>query len=397
MDWGVPEEAKTDNGSDYVSRELRMFFDEMGITHTLSTPFSPWEKPHVERFIKTFLHGLLELLDGFIGHSVAERKQIEAKRTFAESLFKKNAVVDVDMTVEELQLLADQWVEGIYMQREHRTLGMSPLARVAGYTGAVKRITNERAFDILLAKPAGRMPVITKKGIRFEKATFIHAELPIHQGEQADIRHDPKDLGRLIVYVQGKFLCIAECPERTGMDRQEVAAHGRARQQEFIAGKRREYRAAKASLPMSTDDLVRDLLTRRAEASGKVAVLAKRAEAHQTPALAEADRAARAQDTPPLAPHHAALMEEARQMHAAALNPNPTIIQLPIQHVASPLEGMSNEEKFDLWMKLDEVINAGKELIHAWQQRFHAGFPKTSAYRSIAAMRQGEGPAERQL
>ncbi|MDD5391163.1 MAG: DDE-type integrase/transposase/recombinase [Gallionellaceae bacterium] len=388
MEWGVPEEAKTDNGSDYTSRELRMFFDEMGITHTLSNPFSPWEKPHVERFIKTFLHGIMETLDSFIGHNVAERKQIEAKRTFAENLFKKNAAVEVDMTVEELQQLADQWVDGIYMQREHRSLSMSPLQKVASYTGAIKRITNERAFDILLAKPAGRLPVITKKGIRYDNATFIHAELPIHQGKQADIRLDPNDLGRLIVYVEGKFLCIAECPERTGMDRQEVAAHGRQKQKAFIAEKKREYKAAKAALPMSTDELVREILVSRAEQSGKVAVLAKRAEAHSTEALLEAERVIKSQETPALAPHHAKLMEEARQMHAAARNPNPIIIDHPAQHSATPLEGMSAEQKYDLWLELDGIVSSGGNLTEPWQQRFHAGFPKTSAYRGMQAMRQ---------
>ena len=397
MAWGVPEEAKTDNGSDYTSRELRMFFDEMGITHSLSNPFSPWEKPHVERFIKTFLHGILEMLDSFIGHSVAERKQIEAKKSFAENLFKKNAVVSVDMTVDELQLLADQWVDGIYMQREHRSLGMSPFQRVANYTGPIKRIDNERAFDILLAKPAGRLPIITKKGIRYDNATFIHAELPIHQGKQADIRLDPNDLGKLIVYVDGKFLCIAECPERTGMDRQEVAAHGRQKQQAFIAEKRREYRAAKATLPMSTDALVRDILVGRAEKAGKVAILAKRTEGHSTDALREAERVLQAQETPALSPEHAKLMEEARQLHAAATNPTPTIIELPVQHSVSPLEGMSNEAKFDLWQELDGVVTAGGNLTEPWQQRFHAGFPKTSAYRSIRAMRQEESPSELQL
>lgn len=396
LGWGVPEAAKTDNGSDYVAREMCMFFDEMNVEHRLSNPFSPWEKPHVERSIKTYLHGLLELLDNFIGHNVAQRQQIEAKATFAENLFKKNAVVKVDMTVEELQALTDQWIEGVYMPNEHRGLGMSPLERVANYTGKITRISNERALDILLAKPAGRMPIITKKGIRYDNATYIHAELPIHQGKQADIRHN-EDLGKLIVYVEGKFLCIAECPERTGMDRQEVAAHGRALQQQFIAEKKREFRAAKKALPMSTDELVKDLLVSRAEKAGKVTVLAKRAAEHDTAALREAERVIQARETPRLSPEHAKLMEEARQLHAAALNPSPIVIQHPAQYSASPLEGMTVEEKYDLWLELDGAVRAGTELAEAWQQRFHAGFPKTSAYRSIAAMRQEESPSERQL
>lgn len=388
LEWGVPECAKTDNGTDYKSREMLMFFEEMGIEHRLSAPFSPWEKGHVERFIQTYLHSMLEMLDNFIGHSVADRKQIEAKRTFAENLFKKNAVVKVDMTVAEMQLLTDQWIEGVYMMREHKSLGMSPLEKVASYTGAVKRITNERALDILLAKPVKTMPTITKKGIRYDNATFIHADLPQYIGELADIRLDPNDLGKLIVYINGKFLCIAECPERTGIDRQEVAAHGRAKQKAFIAGKKMEFRAARRSLPMSTADLVKDLLVTRAEQSGKVAVLAKRAEQHHTEALREAERVIRAQDTPQTSPHHEQLLREARQLAAQARNPNPTVIALPTAALPSPLEGMSDENKYALWLELDAAIYAGRELEYAWQQRFHAGYPKTSAYRAQQALHQ---------
>ncbi|MDP2805357.1 MAG: DDE-type integrase/transposase/recombinase, partial [Gallionellaceae bacterium] len=341
MEWGVPECAKTDNGTDYKSREMLMFFEEMGIEHRLSAPFSPWEKGHVERFIQTYLHSILEMMDNFIGHSVADRKQIEAKRTFAENLFKKNAVVKVDMGVEEMQRLTNQWLAGTYMVREHKSLGLSPLEKVASYTGSIKRISNERALDILLAKPVKTLPTITKKGIRYDNATFIHADLPQYIGELADIRLDPNDLGKIIVYVNGKFLCIAENPERTGMDRQEVAAHGRKKQQAFVMEKKAEFRAARRAMPMSTQDLVKDLLLTRAEKAGKVTVLAKRVEEHRTAALLEAEQVLKAQENPQLSPEHAQLMHEARQMAAKACNPNPIVIEHPAQSRATPLEGMS--------------------------------------------------------
>jgi transposase InsO family protein len=152
MDWGMPEVAKTDNGSDYVSREMALFFEEMGIVQDRSAPFAPWEKGHVERFIQTYLHSILELLDNFIGHNVTERKAIDSRKTFAENLYKKNAVVKVDMTVDELQQLTDAWVTGTYMMTKHSALDMTPFERVSSYTGSVRRIENERALDMLLAK-----------------------------------------------------------------------------------------------------------------------------------------------------------------------------------------------------------------------------------------------------
>ena len=180
---------------------------------------------------------------------------------------------------------------------------------------------------------------------------------------------------------------------------QDVSARyvGRAKQVAFISQKKREYRAAKKALPMSTADLVKDLLVSRAEQSGKVAVLAKRAEAHSTQALLEAERVVKTQDAPQLSPEHAKLMAEARQLHAEARNPNPIVIQHPAQHSATPLEGMSNEQKYDLWMELEGIVQQKGNLTEPWQQRFYAGFPKTSAFRSLRAMRQEESPSEQHL
>lgn len=392
LDWGMLEIAKTDNGSDYVSREMVLFFEEMGIEHQRSAPFSPWEKGHVESFIKTYLHSILELLDAFIGHSVADRQAIEARRTFAEQLFKKNAVVKVDMTVAELQELTDAWVEGTYMMNKHSSLGMSPRERVAGWTGPVRRIENERALDLLLAKPVKKPPTISAKGIRYDNATFIHPELPIHAGKLADIRLDPTDLGRLVVYVDGKFLCIAECPERTGINRAEVAAHGRAKQKEFINTKRAEFRAAKKSLPMSTQDLVKDLVMSRAVKAGKVALLPKKADPHSTPALEQAARAAQAMATPQPSAAYLELMAQA-QAAFNATQPKAPVLALPTAAALppenpgvpiNPLSSMSDAERYAYWLGLEATVKAGGVLDADWQQRFYTGFPKSSIFRAQA-------------
>ena len=392
LEWGVCDDAKIDNGTDYVSREMMMFFEEMGIDSSRCNAFSPWEKGHVERFIKTYLHSIMEVLDNFCGHSVADKKVIEARRSFADNMFKKNAVVKVEMSCAEMQRLTDAWVDGTYMMNTHRTLEMSPFERVASYTGAVKRITSERALDILLAKPAKRMPTITKKGICFDKMEFIHAELPIHAGKLADIRLDPNDMGKIIVYVDGKFLCIASNAMLEGIDRQEVAAHGKAKQNAFIAEKKLEFRKARKALPIGLHELAIQMITERAEKAGKVTILAKRAEEHRTAALTEAARVLQAQEAPQVSPHHAQLLQEARQMAAKAMNPNPTIIEHPGMG-RTPLEGMDDEQKYALWMDFEATVKAGGELAEPWQQRFHTGYPKTSAYRAQVAMQEEKGPS----
>jgi transposase InsO family protein len=291
LDWGVPEEIATDNGSDYVSREMLMCFAELAVNHHRCAPFSPWQKPHVESFIKTYLHGLLELLDNFIGHSVAERSEIESRASFSDQLFKKNAVVHVELSSAEMQRLSDAWIEGTYMHNVHSGIDATPFERVAAYPGAIRRIEYERALDILLAKPVKRCPVITAKGIRYDKADFIHADLLRHIGKDAEIRLDPNDLGRLIVRVDGQFVCIADNAQRMGIRRAEVAAHGRAMQASEISKQKKALKAMSRGLP-STDQIVRDLVMKKAVAAGKLAHLPKRSEAYETDALRDAARAA---------------------------------------------------------------------------------------------------------
>lgn len=110
--WGVPEEIVTDNGQDYQARDFQETLRQLGIEHHTTAPFSPWEKPHVERGIQTLLHSNLEALDAFIGHNVAERSAIEARRTFAERLFKKDETVTVAISGQQLQALINDWIVG---------------------------------------------------------------------------------------------------------------------------------------------------------------------------------------------------------------------------------------------------------------------------------------------
>ena len=60
--------------------------ESLEIDQILCRPFHPEDKPHIERFFWTILHGIVELLPGYIGHSVAERKQIQDRQSFAQRI-----------------------------------------------------------------------------------------------------------------------------------------------------------------------------------------------------------------------------------------------------------------------------------------------------------------------
>ena len=103
-DWGVPERVKTDNGQDYVSHHLTRIFQALGIEQQTSAPFSPWQKPHIERCFRAFARDLVEMLPGFIGHNVGARQQ------FIDRLFVRGGTVElIGMTPEDFQAFCDRW------------------------------------------------------------------------------------------------------------------------------------------------------------------------------------------------------------------------------------------------------------------------------------------------
>lgn len=366
LEWGVPESIKTDNGSDYVSKYVTRVVADLGIEHETCAPFSPWMKPHIERFFNTFSHGLLEMLDGFIGHNVAERKAIEARKTFAERLFKDDVTPTLGLTAEEMQRFCDQWVANIYDRTPHKGLnGKTPAEAYAAAEGFRPRlIEDERALDILLAEPAGSGgATVQKKGLRHDNAWFISPELALYIGERVHVRLDPVDLGRVYVFNgDGAFLTVAENPARTGMDRKEVAAHAKEKQKAQLKADRAALRAT--ARRVDTDGLVDEILASRAIDAGKLTYLPKPVESHDTPALAAS---------------RAALEAEAK---ARALPPRAAIeTDLEARAKAAVVEMETPERRFVRWARLDERVRAGESLIEK-DRLFHREYESTSECRA---------------
>ena len=118
--WGVPERIKMDNGSDYTSRHINRVLTELEVEQDLAPIFTPENKPFIERSFGTFCRSLVELHSGYIGHSVAERKDIEARRSFAQRFGKKGEVVELLATAAEFQELSDRWCEDLYAHDPHK-------------------------------------------------------------------------------------------------------------------------------------------------------------------------------------------------------------------------------------------------------------------------------------
>lgn len=291
MTWGVPELVRIDNGRDYASERFAGLLRGVGIESHFSTPFAPWEKPHIERAFRTFSHNLLTLLDDYIGHNVAEQQAIRDRKSFADQLMKKGATIPVKLTADQLQAFCDRWCESYYYHEPHAGEGMdgmSPFQKVASVRDTVRMVQDERALDMLIG--AGAMCTVQKKGIRFENLIYVAPELGGVVGQRVLVRRDEGDIGRLVVYHDDAFLCIAECPDVTGVSLPEIAAEAKQRRTKELQDIRRKMK--QLGKKANTKELAEDILRAREERNASLVALPAPNVTHITPALEAASQAA---------------------------------------------------------------------------------------------------------
>ena len=298
LEWGVPEAVRTDEGKDYTSRHVLGVLTDLEIEHLPCPPYTPEAKPFVERFLGTLTRDLFATLPGFTGHDVAQAQALRSRKSFADRRGEDDAVTfGAELTAEELQERCDVWCCAVYGRRPHGGLGgVSPFARRASWTKPVRRVDDERALDALLSEPAGGgWRTVRKAGIRLDNTDYIAGELGPLVGERVQVRVDAADPDRIFVHREdGTFVCIAEDPGRTGADRAAIAAR-------MTAG----YRASRKAARKRARDLMRlqkpgdtmdQVLAHAGIEAGRVVALPSQGTGHQTPALTQAGRAAKAAD-----------------------------------------------------------------------------------------------------
>ena len=297
--WGVPERIKSDNGSDFVAHSTRRLIDTLGIQHEACDPYSPEQKGIVERAIGTFQRDLVRTLPGFVGHSVADRKVIENRKAFSQRLgLDDKTLFEVDLTPAELQDYADRWASQIYAMAPHEALRRkTPFEVTAAYTGPIHRIENEQALALLLAPIAGSdgFRTITKQGIRVDGTHYLtSAAMP---QTRVFCRHDPQDLGRLIVFSEDgeSWLGEAIAPELAGLDPAATIAKVRADQKAFLEDGVRDLRREMRKI---TPRAIADAQF-QARASADLIAFPRPHIRHSTPAIEAAAEAAQGGERQP--------------------------------------------------------------------------------------------------
>ncbi len=353
--WGLPEAVRTDNGADYVSDYFSGVLRDLEIPQHLCMPFASEQKGTVERALKTMAYGALKLLPGYAGHNVAEAQAIRSRKTFAERVMTPGEIIEVDLSAADLQRTLDQWLDAIYHQDPHAGDGMrglTPFAKAAAWTGEIRAV-DPRALDALLL-PLGGTREVSKKGIRWEGRLYISPALARWIGDPVYCRYDEADLGRLYVYTDERFICVAQCPEMTGISRAEVAAVAHAEQRKFMAEQTEELKRHKRATKENAADLV---LKHRAKQAGKLVEFPRETTPYTTPMLDAAGEAARASEPAPMR------VDTPEQLAVAAALPT---IQAPVGSGSNVVQLETSRTRYLKWLKLDEEVIRGE----------HAGNPE---------------------
>lgn len=154
---------------------------------------------------------MIELLPSYIGHCVADRSVIEARKSFAERLADKRKpddqrdVYQLAMTAGELQELLDNWLDARYHNKKHSTLGKTPNEKYQDARYQRSAIVDESALDLLL-NHIGEATV-SKGFIKAGGVKYSAPELMEHswKAQRVSVFLDPSDVGRAVLYRAGDW------------------------------------------------------------------------------------------------------------------------------------------------------------------------------------------------
>lgn len=403
LDWGVPKDGtiRTDEGSAYTGEHFTRVLRDLLIHQHICNPFSGDEKPHIERSFRTWSHDLIELTPGYCGHNVADRKAIEARKSFAQRIMTRGEIIEVSVSADQLQQSIDRWIAN-YHNTIHSRLGKTPNQALAAWPGAIHRISDERALDMLMVecmRRGNRLPTIGKKGIRVGGGKYIHPTLGDHVGKQCRAFQDPADLGRIIVHIANghnvwEFLCIAEDPNRTGISMAEVASVTRALHNQHKKEIARLTREAKKAI--NGVDIVDAVMAYREQENaveqGNVSLFPRPSVEYTTPGLQAAAAARDALDG-------RASMDHAPEIEAKRLTaiPEPKDQSEPPQprKVVSirPPEPQGfhvpdgREERWNLWCVIHQLVLAEDDSLSDDEIRFYTSFRKSPTWTAFSKTR----------
>jgi putative transposase len=206
--FGLPRRLYMDNGKDFTANfwggkkqanravtlnsESRAVLALLNISVTHAQVRSPWSKA-IEPWFGHTLPPWERTLPGWCGRDNKERpEKLKAEIRSGHLL-----------SLDACRATLAECIEA-YHDREHSALGATPRSL---WQGVSKRIPDERALDLILMKhkPAR----VYMQGIKLFGRHYWHDALHDHLHTMVEIRYDPADIGALVVFAKGTFVCLA--------------------------------------------------------------------------------------------------------------------------------------------------------------------------------------------
>jgi putative transposase len=192
---GLPQTIHLDNAKEFHGQALERGCREYRISLTFRPPQTPHFGGHIERLIGTMM-GDLHLLPGTTFSSVKSRGEY-------------NSAANASLTMRELEQWLTLQIVEVYHQREHRAIGMPPLAAwtrsLADPMNAVRRPADAQKFYIDFLPGESRL--IRRDGIQMFGIHYWDSALSPVAGRSTEkylVRYDPRDLSH--VYVKDRKL-----------------------------------------------------------------------------------------------------------------------------------------------------------------------------------------------
>lgn len=208
----TPEAVTIDRGKIFDSQVFHDACEHLQISVLRANPYTPTDKPHIERGFKTINLRFARYLNGYVGRSVSTRGKDPTK----EALW----------AVNEVQNLLDQWIVTHYQNEpleglRHPSLparDLSPNQMYAALAGIAPpsyvRLDHNQALNL----PPMEYRVISRRGVKLNKIYYTADELGDLVGRHSgltgeangrwEIRYDPTRLARIWVknHIDGTWI-----------------------------------------------------------------------------------------------------------------------------------------------------------------------------------------------
>jgi len=216
----------TDCGSEYVSYDVRVAAEDLGISLNHAPGGLPEMRGRVERFFKTMSINLMPRLTGRTFGNIIERGDYDSKGRAA-------------LTVDDLCAVLTRWVVDIYHRTPHQGLdGETPaacwdrLTEEYGVAPAADLRRRRIAFGTRLTQVVGKGGV-TILGVRYHSESLARKMLR-RRNREVNVRWYSEDLGAIAVELDGEWLEVPAVFRRfDGVRAQSHLAARRALQARF--------------------------------------------------------------------------------------------------------------------------------------------------------------------